>query len=189
MTAEQDDRLDGEADATELLRAERADVIRHPGGTLMEHLHRVHALLDSWGARRALRLAGLCHAFYGTDGFPVALGSIHRREELSVVIGTEAEDLVYLYASCDRARTYPSLHRPDGAVADRFTGLSSPASPGQRRDLAELTVANELDVVRTAALERSQITGLLDLFVTWRSLLSDPAFHAVEDARRSMHLA
>lgn len=188
MTAEQDERVNGEADATELLLAKRAGVIRHPGGTLLEHLHRVHALLDAWGARRTLRLAGLCHAFYGTDGFPVALGSIHRREELSVVIGTEAEDLVYLYASCDRARTYPSLHQPDGAMADRFTGKSSPASPSRRRDLAELTVANELDVMRAAALDSSQITGLLDLFVTWKSLLSAPAFHAIEDARRNTHL-
>ncbi|MEU9838865.1 DUF6817 domain-containing protein [Actinomadura sp. NPDC048032] len=47
-------------------------------------------------ARPALRLAGLCHAFYGTDGFPVALGSVRRRQELSEVIGTEAEDLVHL---------------------------------------------------------------------------------------------
>ncbi|GGT92308.1 DUF6817 domain-containing protein [Actinomadura citrea] len=189
MTAGRDDHVNGEAEATEWLRAKRADLIQHPGGTLLEHLHRVHGLLDAWGARRTLRLAGLCHAFYGTDGFPVALGSVHRREELSVAIGTDAEDLVYMYASCDRARTYPALHRPDGAIADRFTGTSSPAPPGRRRDLAELTVANELDVVRTANLDRSQITGLLDLFVTWKSLLSAPAFHAVEDARRSMRLA
>ncbi|MEV0664507.1 DUF6817 domain-containing protein [Actinomadura luteofluorescens] len=185
MTAERDDRLGGEADATEMLRAKRADVIQHPGGTLLEHLLRVHALLDAWGARRALRLAGLCHAFYGTDGFPVALGSIHQREELREVIGTEAEGLVYLYAGCDRTRTYPSLHQPHGVFADRFTGTSSPASPEQRRDFAELTVANELDVVRTATLDRSQITGLLDLFATWRSLLSAPALLAVEATAQS----
>lgn len=186
MTAEQDDRVDRETDAAGLLRAKRAGVIQHPGGTLLEHLHRVHALLDVWGARPTLRLAGLCHAFYGTDGFDVALGSVHRREELSEVIGAEAEALVHLYAGCDRARTYPSLHRPDGAFADRFTGMPSRVSSRQRQDFAELTVANELDVVRTAALNRSQVAGLLDLFVTWRPLLSIPASHAVDDARRSM---
>jgi hypothetical protein len=188
VTTEQNDRVDRESEAAELLRAKRADLIQHPGGTLLEHLHRVHALLGAWGARRTLRLAGLCHAFYGTDGFPVALGSVHRREELSDIVGTEAEALVYLYASCDRARTYPSLHRPDGAFADRFTGLSSQPSSGRRRDFAELTVANELDIVRKAALGSAQITGLLDLFATWQSLLSAPAVQAVEDARRSMHL-
>ncbi|MEU8121628.1 DUF6817 domain-containing protein [Spirillospora sp. NPDC049024] len=115
MTTEQNDRVASEAEAAELLRAKRADLIQHPGGTLLEHLHRVHALLGAWGARRTLRLAGLCHAFYGTDGFPVALGSFDRREELSAIVGTETESLVHLYASCDRASTYPTLHRPDGA--------------------------------------------------------------------------
>ncbi|MGI5206703.1 DUF6817 domain-containing protein [Spirillospora sp. CA-108201] len=127
MTAEQDDRVDRETDAAELLRAKRAGVIQHPGGTLLEHLHRVHALLDVWGARP-----------------------------------------------------------PDGVFADRFTGTPSHISSGQRQDFAELTVANELDVVHTAALNGSQVAGLLNLFVTWRLLLSTPASHAVEDARRSM---
>lgn len=184
VTAERDAGLNREADAADLLRAERADLIQHPGGTLLEHLQRVHALLETWGARPALRLAGLCHAFYGTDGFPVALGSVHRRQELSEVIGTEAEDLVHLYAGCDRVRTYPSLHQPDGAFTDRFTGSVTRPSPGRRRDFAELTVANELDVIRTAALDESQITELLDLFTTWRPLLSAAASLAVEETAR-----
>jgi hypothetical protein len=62
------------AAAIELLVSRGAHEITHPGGTLLAHLERVHALLDQWGARPALRLAGLCHAFYGTDGFPAALG-------------------------------------------------------------------------------------------------------------------
>ncbi len=34
----------------------------HPGGTLLEHLRRVAALLRSWGADPAVEVAGLCHA-------------------------------------------------------------------------------------------------------------------------------
>ena len=56
--------------ALQMLEAADAAHIQHPGGTLMAHLKRVKALLDSWGARPALAAAGLCHAFYGTDGFP-----------------------------------------------------------------------------------------------------------------------
>ncbi|WP_329200993.1 DUF6817 domain-containing protein [Streptomyces sp. NBC_00667] len=40
----------------------------HPGGTLGAHLQRVQQQLEHWRARPALQLAGLCHAFYGTDG-------------------------------------------------------------------------------------------------------------------------
>lgn len=52
------------------LRELGAEDIPHPGGTLLAHLRRVRTRLASWDARPALQLAGLCHAFYGTDGFP-----------------------------------------------------------------------------------------------------------------------
>jgi len=100
------DRLSGElgrepriAAVAETLASRGAAGIAHPGGTLLAHLERVHALLTEWGARPAVRLAGLCHAYYGTDGFPVALGDPRRREELAAITGPEAERLVYL--ACD----------------------------------------------------------------------------------------
>src|SRR4029079_13032326 len=54
----------------EFLIARGAAELRHPGGTLLAHLRRTHDTLAGWGARPALRLAGLAHATYGTDGFP-----------------------------------------------------------------------------------------------------------------------
>jgi hypothetical protein len=174
--------VNDEAAAVRLLLAKGADAIPHPGGMLLEHLHRVHDLLDAWGARPALRLAGLCHAFYGTDGFAVPLGRQDRRHELGDVIGTDAESLVHLYASCDRARTYPSLRRPDGVFADRFTGAVRDVSRGERSDFAELTVANELDVLRVAGdPDSTQYTALLKLFTSWEPLLSAPAYKAVRE--------
>jgi hypothetical protein len=101
----------GIAAAAELLASRGAAGIPHPGGTLLAHLERVHALLAQWGARPALRRAGLCHAFYGTDGFAVALGDPSRRDELASMVGEEAERLVYLYASCDRGFSYPPSRR------------------------------------------------------------------------------
>jgi hypothetical protein len=178
--------VSGAAAARELLVAKGARAIRHPGGTLLEHLLRVHALLEAWGARPALALAGLCHAYYGTDGFATALGGTGRRGELREVIGAEAEEIVYLYCGCDRAATYPTLDRPDGLFADRFAGTAHPISPERRRDFAELTVANELDVLGAVRdLDPAMATGLLDLFSSWRTLLTDPAAKAVEDAYRS----
>lgn len=74
----------------DFLAARGAGELPHPGGTLLAHLERVHALLCEWQARPAVRLAGLCHAFYGTDGFPTALGEVTGRNELAAVIGDEA---------------------------------------------------------------------------------------------------
>lgn len=165
-----------EKDAVDLLRRLGADTVEHPGGTLLAHLRRVADLLGDWGARPALRLAGLCHACYGTDGFGAALLPVSRRDELASVIGADAERLVYFYGSCDRKASYPGLTDTDGIFRDRFTGAESRPGAQQRRDFAELTVANEIDVLRNSAELRTKYGAeLLALFSRLRPLLSDAA--------------
>ena len=171
----------GIAAVAESLAARGAAAIPHPGGTLLAHLERVHALLARWGARPALRYAGLCHAFYGTDGFAVALGDPSRRDELAALVGEQAERLVYLYASCDRGFSYPALAEPDGPFRDRFTGTVLRPPLPLRRDFAELTVANELDIAAVNPDLRAQSgPALLRLFTSWRNLLSQAAWQAVQ---------
>lgn len=166
--------------AVEALAARGAAAIPHPGGTLLAHLERVDALLGEWGARPALRLAGLCHAYYGTDGFGTALGAVDRRGELAAIVGDDAERIVYFYASCDRDFSYPHLAEPGGGFRDRFTGTVSVPLVSLRRDFAELTVANELDIVRVNPEVRERIgPWLLDLAGSWRELLGDAARDAV----------
>ncbi|MGI5163849.1 DUF6817 domain-containing protein [Spirillospora sp. CA-253888] len=172
--------------AVRLLEVKGAAVVPHPGGKLLDHLHRVHATLLDWGARPEVRLAGLCHAFYGTDGFRVPLGDPGDRSELADVIGAGAEHLVYTYASCDRARSYPHLTEPGSSFTDRFAGAVLDLTPGERRDFAELTAANELDVLAHARdLTPAEAVGLLDLLAGWEPLLSAPAVRAVRAARRN----
>ncbi|MFF5444086.1 DUF6817 domain-containing protein [Streptomyces sp. NPDC012888] len=167
--------------AVALLRRSGAESLPHPGGTLLAHLERVRSRLARWEARPALQLAGLCHAFYGTDGFPAALLPPERRPRLAATIGAEAEALVYLYASCDRRATYPALDRADGPFTDRFTGRRHVPGAQARRDFAELTAANELDLADTDPTFRARYgPGLSALFTRLRPLLS-PA--AREDCR------
>ncbi|WP_405834346.1 DUF6817 domain-containing protein [Streptomyces sp. NBC_00105] len=158
------------------LRELGAQDLAHPGGTLLAHLERVRALLASWGARPALQRAGLCHAFYGTDGFPTALLPLTRRAELAEVIGEEAEAIVYLYAACDRAASYPTLAHEEAAFRDRFTGRVHSPAVGLRRDFAELSAANELDLARVdPAFREAWGAALLQLFGRFGGLLSEPA--------------
>ncbi|GAB2587076.1 hypothetical protein GCM10027168_19810 [Streptomyces capparidis] len=167
--------------AVALLRELGAAGIAHPGGTLLAHLQRVHGRLAGWGARPALRLAGLCHACYGTDGFPTALLPADRRAELAEVIGAEAEAIVHLYASCDRKATHPTLADADGAFRDRFTGRRHIPEPRLRRDFAELTAANELDLARVDPAFRARWGAeLRALFTRFRPLLSQPAWSDCE---------
>jgi hypothetical protein len=163
--------------ALRLLRAAGAEAIEHPGGTLSAHLQRVSALLASWQARPALVTAGLCHAFYGTDGFAVPLLGLSQRAELLQAIGIRAETLVYIYASCDRKASYGTLTDDDATFVDRFTGESWRPSLTKRRDFAELTAANELDIASVSPEMREKHgSRLLGLFTRWRPLLSDAAW-------------
>ncbi|MFF9474009.1 DUF6817 domain-containing protein [Streptomyces roseolus] len=165
------------AEAMAILRTAGAQTIEHPGGTLLAHLRRVSGLLASWGARPALVSAGLSHACYGTDGFPVALLDLGRRAELVAAIGGEAEALVHFYASCDRASSYSGLVDDPATFVDRFTGTRLTPSLGARRDFAELTAANELDIAAISPEVRDRHgADLLDLFTRWRPLLSDAAW-------------
>jgi hypothetical protein len=163
--------------ALKILTSAGAEAIEHPGGTLLAHLQRVSALLNSWGARPALVSAGLCHAFYGTDGFAVTLLDLDQRAVLVEAIGEEGEDLVYFYASCDRKASYPTLAEPGGLFTDRFTSERSQPDVERRRDFAELTAANELDIVTVSPPTRERYGAyLLELFTGWRPLLSDQAW-------------
>ncbi|MFI0978401.1 DUF6817 domain-containing protein [Streptomyces sp. NPDC021093] len=162
--------------ALRLLREHGADALDHPGGTLLSHLERVRQQLARWGARPALQLAGLCHAFYGTDGFAPVLLPPDRRGPLEAVIGPEAEAVVYFYASCDRRATYPVLTDPAMRFTDRFTGLIRTPALQERRDLAELTAANELDIARIDdAFRKRWGADLLNLFTGFGPLLSPAA--------------
>lgn len=162
--------------AEELLLRSGAREVPHPGGTLLAHLTRVYARLGEWNARPALRLAGLCHAFYGTDGFATALLPLERREELAEVIGDEAEAIVHLYASCGRSATYPGLDGPSPVFHDRFTGREFTPTDRQLRDFAELTAVNELDIARVdPRFRRRWGADLLALFTRLRPLLSEHA--------------
>jgi len=160
-----------------LLRQCGAADIPHPGGSLLAHLQRVRAGLAAWGARPALQLAGLCHAFYGTDGFPTALLPLVRRPELAALIGPEAEAVVHFYASCDRKTTYPTLATAEAPFHDRFTGRTYTPEPQLLRDFAELSAANELDLARIdPAFREKRGPELLALFTRFRPLLSEPAW-------------
>jgi hypothetical protein len=162
------------------LRRLGAASLAHPGGTLLAHLDRVQRRLAEWGARPALQVAGLCHACYGTDGFPASLLPLERRGELAALIGEEAEAIVYAYGSCDRGASYASLAEPAAPIRDRFTGRVVVPGPRMRRDFAELTAANELDLAAWDADFRERWgADLLALFTRLRPLLTPAAWDDV----------
>ncbi|MFE6922341.1 DUF6817 domain-containing protein [Nocardia sp. NPDC057663] len=160
------------------LAAHGADMITHPGGTLLDHLNRVAARLADWNAPNDLRLAGLCHATYGTDGFATALLTPDERPQLAELIGSRAENYVYLYGSCTRSSLYPQLAGGEPiTVADRFTGSTHHLTDADTRALLEITAANEIDVMlHNEDLARLHAGPLYELLAGARHLLSDAAW-------------
>lgn len=173
-------------DLGSLLLVRGADELEHAGGTLYVHLHRVAKRLTSLGASDTLVLAGLAHAAYGTDGFPTHLFDWQtERPVLEAVIGAEAEVIVYRYGSTERETTWRDLAEHH-TVTDRFTGTSEELSTAELRDLIDLTIVNELDVLDHAPALAPKLKPFLQEQVPrWQSLAS-PAVLA--DANRSLQV-
>ncbi|MEV6826339.1 alpha/beta hydrolase [Amycolatopsis sp. NPDC051102] len=167
--------------ALALLRELGAGEVSHPGGHLLDHLRRVRDLVAGWGGSRRARLAALCHATYGTDGFPHPLLPPDRRARLRAAIGNDDEALVYRYGACDRSKTYAHLGTTPLPLTDRFTGEVVSLAGGDLTDFALLTIANELDVARTARLSSETRTGIRSLIVALGAYVPDATRRALAD--------
>lgn len=149
-------------------RAARTD---HPGGTLLDHLHRTGTKLEEWGALDWVVDAGRVHAAYGTGGFPHAMLEASR-DRLVDVIGHRAERLVHLYGTAARSRSYPTFTGEAPTVVDRRTGERTALDRETLCAFAELTVANELDVfAHSPELLARHGTRAATTFRPWKPLI------------------
>ncbi|WP_336082157.1 alpha/beta fold hydrolase [Nocardia sp. SSK8] len=167
-----------------LLRELGADRLDHPGGDLLDHLHRVHDLVATLGGDLRTRLGALAHATYGTDGFPQPLLPPDQRLRLRTAVGVAAESLVYRYGACDRAATYPHLGAAALPCADRFTGETATLTGADLHDFALLTVANELDILHHATLTPEAARSIRTLITRCATYLPDPVVRDLTDLLR-----
>lgn len=156
----------------------QAGEFAHLNGPLIDHLKGTADLLTAWGNRDVLCNAGLYHAAYGTDGYSQSLVDLTTRPRIADLIGTEAEEIVYLYGACDRKAFYPRIGTDlQLTFSDRFTGKSFGISHSILRDLCELTLANELEIAENSESFRAQYgKSLSGLFENMRGLVSDAGF-------------
>jgi hypothetical protein len=168
------------ADLLSLLRERGAEGLEHPGGTLLAHLVRVSHRLGQLHQGRDLRGVGLAHAFYGTAGFPLALQDRTDRTVLRNLLGDQDEELVHLYAGCDRGRSWRPLAET-GQVWSRWDGTTSTLTGEDLRAFADLCAVNELDVMaRSTTVPPAHRDAYATLFASWRPILS-PGVSAAAD--------
>ncbi len=168
--------------AVALLTERGAEGLAHPGGTLLEHLRRVHTMLRDWDEPDEVALAGLTHAAYGTDGFGQALLTLDERDLLRETIGATAEQTVYLYCACDRDTVYPLMGQGSPSFRNRFTGADERLDAEDLRRFADLTAANEIDVTtHNPDLMTRYGDAFRTLFTRMHPHLSKPARQACKE--------
>jgi len=169
----------------DLLRAIGAHEMRHPGGTLMEHLLRIRDLLASWGAPEYVQQSGLLHAVFAPDGSEdpmFTMLDLSYRPLVETIAGPRAAELIYFYGACDREYTYPRITEPAEQWRDRFTGEVRTPEPSLLRDLMEVTAANEVDICsHRPEFKAAHGEYLFGFFSTARHLLSPVAWQQCQD--------
>jgi hypothetical protein len=123
------------------------DDVTHMTGDLGKHLRGTFERLQTWDSPEELCVAGLFHAVYGTYGSVDALVGLEKRPDVTAIIGRRAEEIVYVYAACDRPYFYPRVARDEHPqYLDRFTSDVFALTGEGLGSFCELTLANELDV-------------------------------------------
>ncbi len=149
-----------------------AHKVAHQDETLIEHLHHTYDILQRMRSAEHVCLAGLFHGVYGTqalhaekvEALPEGL-----REQVSMLIGEEAEQLVFGFSvmSYDSlGRSLRNVLRPSGLpdLRDRRTGVSIPMSRERFDDLLQLKLGDVL-----AHLPIQQAHSQLDLPAEYES--------------------
>ncbi|EGA67480.1 DUF6817 domain-containing protein [Vibrio brasiliensis] len=167
-----------------MLKQLGAGDFQHLNGSLEAHLKGTQAVLNEWNSSELLQTAGLFHAAYGTAGFDENMVSLNQRQEIAQVIGDAEEALVYLYCSCDRDFVFAQFGNVDPIeFKDRFNGKLFTLKPQTAKQLCELTVANELELVYSSEeLKAKYGSELLELFQRMDDYLSPQARSAYRSA-------
>lgn len=158
-----------------------AGEFEHLNGSLIKHLNSTYQLLEKWGASQELCDSGLYHAAYGTAGFETQVVSLSQRNDIAKIIGKAAEEIVYLYCSCDRDFVFNNFNGNHAVkFRDRFTETEFELTPEQAQQFCELTVSNELELaIDSIDFIQEHGQGLLNLFLKMKPLLSKPANETV----------
>lgn len=154
-----------------------AGEFEHLNGSLIKHLHNTYKLLEKWGASQELCDSGLYHAAYGTAGFDEQVVSLSQRNDIANIIGDAAEEIVYLYCSCDRNFVFQDFNANERIqFRDRFKDEEFILTHEQAQQFCELTVANEIEL----AIDSNEFLAehgkaLYYLFIKMKPLLSETA--------------
>ncbi|ESQ10197.1 MAG TPA: hypothetical protein DDY14_01110 [Chromatiaceae bacterium] len=131
------------ADLIDYLTSIGADEITHSRRTLLTHLRGVQGLLEDWGMTMPLCQAGLFHSVYGTEYFHGNPVAIDQRDRVRDLIGSDSEQLVWLWHVSKRSEFRKNLTEPGPPkVVNRLDGKTICIDDRQWTDLVTLMIAD-----------------------------------------------
>jgi len=163
------------------LRQLNADSSDHINGQLIFHLEGTYRYLENWGNREALCVAGLYHAIYSTDGYPLQLTELSQRDDIIELIGVEAENIVYYYAACDRSYFYPKIGDESFLYRNRFNDQKLRLDYELFSDVLELTLANEIEIASiNQKIKEENKDRFVNLFERFKPYISARGFQCYQ---------
>jgi len=152
--------------------------IEHFGRPLKAHLSGTYDLLLEWCSSEPVCLAGLLHSIYSTRTFTQATLEISARSQVQKLIGTEAEQLVYLFCVSDRKRLLLENPLAPFSWVDHRTGERHSLPLATLQALVEIEAANFLEQLHLV--DSPEIIGDMQTrFESSGHLLSEPAKRAL----------
>ena len=141
-----------------------AKEINHHGRALFEHLLGTQQLLLDWGNNQTVVLAGLLHSIYGTQEFEEKALSLDERPKVALLIGSEAEELVYLFGTSNRRDFYKQGDLgPFCVYCPELEGEQILVSKEQYSALIEIEVAN---IVEQALHQKNVPSTVVDFWLS-----------------------
>ncbi len=119
--------------------------IEHFGRALKKHLIGTHDLLDQWQNSKNVCLAGLFHSIYGTKTFSPAALTTESRDDVRLLIGEQAEALVFVFGMSDRKRLLLENRSPPYRWIDHRTGEQTEICDDLLNNLVEIEIANFIE--------------------------------------------
>jgi hypothetical protein len=125
----------------------KVDQIEHRHGSARAHLVRVHDFLLEWRNPQAVCLAGLFHNMYGTEMFKPQAAELSRRAEFAKRIGSEAEELAFLFCVSRRIGFFDEHSDPARPVLwDEVNKRRIVTTAGRLAALIEIEIANNMEL-------------------------------------------
>ena len=151
------------------------DSTSHLDRNLLEHFQGTYQLLKKWGNCESVCLAGFCHAIYGTETFHTVLVPLEKRQDITSLIGKEAEKLVYYYSILTRKHFIGNLSECHNFhIKSRLNQEIIPITKLEFRQLVEIFLADRLEQIFSLNYRcRYQYKGF---FLDAKSCLSQAGF-------------